>query len=319
MSRRNLLPPPCTGAQLGEAVTVIGEEITDIAPVTLNLWDTLRIRYGFAPVRNGSSQLPPQVPFHDRRTALFRSLGSWSATEEVDEGQLDAIYAFVQAFAEGIPKDVTGCDLTPYTSSSKPLTSMALPGTGELFVLCGTEAREGAASGGYDVVVDSAFAVHFARRAGFDSSPAAALMGFAKHGVRCDVIWRTKHIYPRQLHTPANQLLKDRPIGIGVLQPFTTPACEDYKVYERIRHTFLRGLAGSVALLRGGILWRLTVGSRGPQPSIPDLVCYRQGDPSLVTISTADNYSVVHRTLSTQEEYIICGVYRVLTRESVLP
>lgn len=184
--------------------------------------------------------------------------------------------------------------------------------------MCGTEARQGITTGGYTVVAQSAFAVHFARRAGFASSPAAALQGFAEHGVRCDVIWRTEDIYPKQLHTSANQLLGGRPIGIGVLQPSTGPTLEDYKVYEHVRQTFLRGPAGAVALLRGGILWRLTIGSRGLPTSIPDMVCYRNGDPSLVTINTVDNYSDVHRILSTQEEYIICGVYRVLTRKSTL-
>lgn len=312
-----LLPPPCTVAQLGQAVSGLGEEITDTAPLTLNLWDTLRVRYGFVSGRNRSYSSSRPIAINDKRTYLLRTLGSWSDTEEVDEEQMDAIGMFVQAFSEGVPKDVMGCDLTPYIDTSHLFTTMTLPSTEDFFATGCLEARQAIRTGGYAVAVRSAFAVHFARRAGFDSSPAAALKGFIEHGVRCDVFWHTEQIYPDRIHTPPNQLLGGRPIGIGVLQPSTVPSLEDYKVYERIRHTFLRGPAGAVALLRGGILWRLTIGSRGLQSSIPDLTCYRNGDLSLVTITTtSDNYSVVHRTLSMQEEYIICGAYRVLTRKS---
>lgn len=86
--------------------------------------------------------------------------------------------------------------------------------------------------------------------------------------------------------------------------------CE-YSAYERAKSNILSSAFGRVALLRGGILWRLAKDmvsiksvTRGPTSS-----CKTQGN----LVGRYDSYGLVDDFLTSEEEDIICGVYHVYT------
>jgi hypothetical protein len=85
----------------------------------------------------------------------------------------------------------------------------------------------------------------------------------------------------------------------------------EYVAYEQAKRDLLEGAFGRVALLRGGIVWRLAKDivkvkavTQGPTSS-----CKTQGN----IIGQCDQYNLVDDFLSEEDEDIICGVYHVYT------
>jgi hypothetical protein len=100
--------------------------------------------------------------------------------------------------------------------------------------------------------------------------------------------------------------------GLGYCQMDYKPTPVDYMAYERARDDFLRGPRGRVALMKGGIVWRLAMQTlhedvviAGPSESV-----YGSGT------CFSDNDSGKHwwdDDLTVEEMDLICGVYKVFT------
>lgn len=94
--------------------------------------------------------------------------------------------------------------------------------------------------------------------------------------------------------------------GLGYRQPGYKPTVLDYALYERHRRIVLQRPGARSALMRGGIVWRLA---------------YEEVDPDRVLLGQQDAEQRASRvlggtvhddsTLSEEELYVICGVYRV--------
>ena len=95
------------------------------------------------------------------------------------------------------------------------------------------------------------------------------------------------------------------------------PDIQDYYAYTRRRNDLLQGCQGRIALLRGGILWRLSMEIYGEDGYWAEKALAMPADcrPSL-TQFWLQGQVYLEDKLTKQEEDIICGVYRVLSDET---
>lgn len=111
---------------------------------------------------------------------------------------------------------------------------------------------------------------------------------------------------------PEKSSIGNRPIGIGVKPHGIRLTRLDYRQYARVRNALLDTAAGTAALLRGGILWRLAVDVCNLEDTLrgPDVQETRKDDARQHIEYSGKRY--LENTLSEQETFIISGVYRVL-------
>jgi len=96
--------------------------------------------------------------------------------------------------------------------------------------------------------------------------------------------------------------------GLGWRAPGYQPDALEYVAYERKRDQFLRGPRGRAALMSGGIVWRLAVDSLGLSH---DLILAGPSAEAQLFGAEQDGLMVKDDQLTTEEEDLICGVYRV--------
>ncbi|KAI0738724.1 hypothetical protein BC629DRAFT_1300221 [Irpex lacteus] len=87
---------------------------------------------------------------------------------------------------------------------------------------------------------------------------------------------------------------------------------QDYKAYMRMRKTLLQGPVGRAALLEGGIVWRLawdacTIEETAAGPEVDNEYAH-----SRIHKTNVGGRTCLETTLTTQDKYVIVGVYRVL-------
>lgn len=163
------------------------------------------------------------------------------------------------------------------------------------------------------VAVTSAAVVQFARRSGYISSSTTLIRGLLSQGAKVHIYWLGRISQSSDHHVCAK--LGDRPIGVGVFPHDTKLTLQDYIVYERTRHDVLYGPVGVVALTEGGLAWRLALASRGIELPFQDIIQYSEQEDSLEEL-VVDGKHAVRKHLTQVQEYVIAGVYRILTRGS---
>ena len=100
-------------------------------------------------------------------------------------------------------------------------------------------------------------------------------------------------------------------VGLGYRPPGYKPNAADYAEYKAARELFLRGPRGRVALMRGGILWRLGIETLGVDVVLagPTDDVHQQAAPGMIYCDDE---------LTADEEELICGVYLVYTGKLVV-
>ncbi|KAI0337019.1 hypothetical protein BDW22DRAFT_1304455, partial [Trametopsis cervina] len=98
---------------------------------------------------------------------------------------------------------------------------------------------------------------------------------------------------------------------LGLKPPRTVLTLDDYQAYVIQRDEFLKSPRGPTALLKGGIVWRLAIGTA----SIRTLCIGPESDRTVQETSLRGT-TYIEDELSIQELDIVVGTYRILTHRS---
>ena len=141
-------------------------------------------------------------------------------------------------------------------------------------------------------------------RRSWDLAPDLIISRFIDRGISFRMLIPGPPPTPRILSSPPLY------IGLGFRPPNYKPDTVDYAVYERWRNELLRGPRGRVALMKGGIIWRLAREAIGAEVVIAG---HSEGVFESGQCLSARNINYWDDDLSPAELDLICGVYKVYT------
>lgn len=157
------------------------------------------------------------------------------------------------------------------------------------------------------VLDDPTTVLYMMRSVGRHEAPAQSKSELAKEMIDKGMSFHTAVFVIEPSSSPENTSL-----SLGVYPQFYRPTPEDYYVYEVMRDQILRGPRGRAAILKGGIVWRLTI----------ELSAALNAVVGPTTNDRRNEYSVPYKNgflvdddLSKDELDVICGVYHVVNRE----
>lgn len=180
------------------------------------------------------------------------------------------------------------------------------------YMLHSIEGRPLVTSTGCRVSTQLATNVQHAKRAGFGRTADEILTSMVARGMKMRVSKPVSSpiVTLKRKETPA--LIGKRPVGVGIKPHGVKLTALDYKAYMEMRDELLSGPAGEMALLEGGIIWRLAVNVC----SIDDAVRGPERDSSSSDIQIRETriagQSYAENVLSQHDKYVIVGVYRIL-------
>ena len=156
------------------------------------------------------------------------------------------------------------------------------------------------------VLLEDAISVLQAMRQGWGPEMKVLVYQLAMHGIP----FRTVRMFKQAPLLVDN---RDR-LGLQVTPPGYTPTILDYAVYVQRCKDLLLGCQGRIALMKGGILWRLAMEFLGADDRWVLKVITVPGDCRQVVFHTTyKEKHLLDDELTQREEDIICGVYRVLS------
>ena len=160
-----------------------------------------------------------------------------------------------------------------------------------------------------DDIVDETTALEVMRRE-WGPTKDEVVNEFVKLGIRFHTY--TTAYDPAIIGSPVSDqplvLPQSRAEGLGYREPGYAPTISDYVVYEKLRRNILRRPHARVALQRGGILWRLACEEMDATAVLLGPSCEGQ-----VSQEVLDGVTLYEDSLSEEEVYTICGVYRIYT------
>lgn len=344
-NRQELLDETTTGDNLANTVTtLLGEQKQNTSGrdrfevPTESITDLLTMRYGFYPASPWSTQDTEGREWlaSSEHSKLYRTLGHWNRSGDLSSNELErlGLPAIVDFVATLKRKDVPPAaisDLNPlspirsyahiydtltvrkYEERTTSRSGKSMPKKWYMLETMGGQKLETANHG--RLMTDLAINVLHIRRGGFGETADDIMTSLLIHGITIRVLRAVsaKAVYPTRNDCPVT--IGSRSLGIGIKPHNVKLGKEDYNTYAQIRDDLLSGPAGILALMEGGIMWRLAINTRSIDDINTSLRTETEDDLSYETSTRTSEYDgtrYVEHVLNEQDSYIIAGVYRVL-------
>lgn len=237
-----------------------------------------------------------------REPTVLRMLAHMTAAGVFNGPELPAICDFVTGVTDGTPSPQLS-DVLPHNERHPALkhrASVVVSGTyGQTYVL--SRPRRG-----WALAVTSATTALEAARRGWDPDQDGIVEEMIKRGIAFSTLAQS----PRPPTPTGAPVIPHSPEsgwnGLGYREAEYRPTTLDYGLYERHRRAVLCRPHGRAALMRGGIVWRLAYEDVDPQR-----VLFGPSDSEQKHVQLLGDVAREDDTLSEEELFIICGVYRI--------
>ena len=280
----------------------------------------LQCRYGFKPdVSYISDKFAQEKRIKNSATFLHRILGFDIKNDNIPAALINAVDDFAGLLRHGFPPPVQLCDLmvdgrgdfvralgSPMLATKVKLEALPDANPRDVYLIKPRDVED-AEDWPWHLIVESSLTAAEILRRRWGPHKASVVRELAKRGIPFRVA----------LPAPSKQSLSLPPVtisglnaGLGVRQPNFRTSKEEYLTFEDQRKDLLVNSPHAVqaALGAGGIIWRLTVNTLQP-----DLAAEGPRDrPDQQATVLLDGESYICDALTSHEEDLICGVYRVL-------
>ncbi|PSS33997.1 hypothetical protein PHLCEN_2v1960 [Hermanssonia centrifuga] len=275
--------------------------------------DTIRYHYGYLAPKSGNvylSQLATEVQL--RHHQVNRLLGGLDFAADQSPQEVCAMVDFVTTLARGQLPPVALCDLVPGNPASpwkatRMITRVtSLPGQWYA-ITTGLDQKDTS----WVLAVQSATTACEVLRRAWGPSKIDIASECLKRGIPIRTLMRVDE---RQEHGPMFEAnIRPRAPAFGYQLPWYNPTPVDYRAYEYWRDMLLQRSCGRVGLMKGGIIWRLTLEAVG----VETVLVGPSGDLSAQYEVSIGDKTHFDDDLTTDEADIIVGVYKVLTPHSI--
>ncbi|GJE99714.1 hypothetical protein PsYK624_159850 [Phanerochaete sordida] len=281
-----------------------------VDPEPESLLDVLAARYG---VRVDLPYVPVDREDGERllrEPTVLRMLAHMTAAGVFNGPELPAICDFVTGISDGSPAPQLS-DLSKENHRYQALKHNAgayiAAKFGGTYVM---KTADGGRRRGWLLTVCSATTALETVRRGWDPDQDGTVEEMIRRGIAFSTLARSSRP-PSSAGAPA---IPNRAeggwSGLGYREPDYRPTPLDYGLYERQRRAVLGRLHGRAALMRGGIVWRLAYEDVDLQR-----VLLGPSDSSQKHVQLLGDVAHEDDTLSEEELFAICGVYRIYAND----
>ncbi|KAI0771725.1 hypothetical protein BC629DRAFT_1595493 [Irpex lacteus] len=313
---------------------LINDEGTDV-PETDSIRSIVFERFGYRPPStdwHSTTREGQQWVDENKITKLYRTLGNWDREDNMSNQGLQpkdfralADYVVDVKNGKAPPKELTDLargsrrinarpvydDLRvkPYNTNGPVLGDKEATSVWYMLMTIGSEPI--ITTNGCRILTDMATNVLHLQRADFGSTADSILRSFLRRGIRVRLLRRVNPDLRLQKPREWTSTLRDKPLGIGIQPNDVELTSQDYKAYMRARDKLLHGPAGRAALLQGGIVWRLARHACTLEETAKGADVENEAAHAHMYLQRLGGETYGEAVLSTQDMYIIVGVYRV--------